>query len=125
MSILDVLFGRPGAQGHWDNSGFFGRLHTRSLPQVGCRVCEQEGWIPASPTKPPMIARTTNTPSPDATRDYLADARGKVVNAIADIRLATMDTDTFACQVALDALHDALTAIEAQMPQMEAHHAQE
>lgn len=50
----------------------------------------------------------------DTTRDYLSDARQKVVNAIADIRLATLDANTFASQVALDALNDALTAIEAE-----------
>ncbi len=110
MSILDTIFGRQQAYGHWVWAGIQQQLHTRSLPQVGCRVCEAEGWIPAMSACQEAPATES---APDDTRCYLALAREDTQHAIR--HMATMDTDTFARQVALDALRDALTAIEAEM----------
>ena len=63
------------------------------------------------------ITHITVAPTPDDTPAYLTLAREDVQRAI---RHMEASTDTFARQVALDALHDALTAIEAEMEQANA-----
>lgn len=127
MSLLDSIFG------HWDNEGFYsrsdsGRLHTRMYPQRGCTVCAAEGWISAS--KPPRSApplavcqqAPTPTPDPDSTMAYLALSAEEIRAAIGHLELVCGDSrvDCSVRRVALDALRDALTAVEAEM---EAGHA--
>ncbi len=92
------------------------RYYVRSNQQITSSL-DIEPLMPACQEAPATES------APDDTPAYLALAREDTQRAIG--HLEASDTDTFACQVALDALHDALTAIEAQMSQMEAHHASE
>lgn len=122
MSILDALFGRQ--TGHWAWAGIQQQFHTWQYPQVGCHVCEAEGWIPAS--KPPMSA-CQEALEPESTSDdapaYLAMAAEEITCAIGHLELACDDSrvDASVRRVALDALRDALTAVEAEL---EANNAQ-
>lgn len=59
------------------------------------------------------------TPDPDAAACYRALAREDIKRAIQHVLLTA--SDTLAACVALDALHDALTAIEAEMEAGHAH----
>lgn len=117
MDFFSSIFSsRP--HGHWVWAGIQQQLHTRTLPQVGCSICEAEGWIPAS--KPPM-ATCQQSPdaesAPDDTPAYLAMAAEEVACAIRHLELACADSrvDASVRRAALDALRDALTAIEAEL----------
>lgn len=125
MSILDSIFGSQQSRGHWAWAGIQQQLHTRSFPQMGCPVCKAEGWLPASKPAPAMAtcqqAPDAESPADDALA-YLALAVEETRAAIGHLELACADSRVdHSVRAALDALRDALTAIEAEL---EARHAE-
>ena len=121
MSILDSIFGSQQSRGHWAWAGIQQQLHTRSFPQMGCSVCEAEGWIPASKPAPAMATcqqspDAESTSDPDSAVDHLAFAMEDIQSASTHLTLATADSRVDrSVRKALDALRDALTAVEAEM----------
>lgn len=112
MTIFDTLFGRPQVSGHWVWAGIQQQLHTRTFPQVGCRVCEAEGWIaPVTPAIPARKPTRHPTPDPDAAKVLLSLAADDIQSAIDRITRATKDDPRL--DEALDIYRERLRGIRA------------
>ena len=120
MSILDSIFGSQQSRGHWAWAGIQQQLHTRSLPQVGCPVCEAEGWIPASKPAPAMAACQQSPDAestPDDTPAYLALTLEHLDATIRNLSAACRDSrvDESLGEFTLDALRGIRAEIAAEV----------